>query len=217
MPHAKPSSPRCWRISLRNGPTPSFHQHKSKQSSGPCTLMGRSWRRERASASPRLAPRHPHAVRHLYSFCSLKECCRIWSPCQRAEDRHQDPAIWRFDIRWDSQLVIDQVMKASSYHEPKMEAYCKEVRKLEDKFHGLELNHITRWYNEAAEELAKIASTQGTIPLHMFLRDLLEPSPADLGIGPGATTATLEPTDMVEVLLAVEEVMKVKQSSHRPS
>ena len=29
------------------------------------------------------------------------------------------------DVRDDSQLVIDQVMKASSCHDPKMEAYCK--------------------------------------------------------------------------------------------
>jgi len=34
----------------------------------------------------------------------------------------------RLDIRGDSQLVIDQVMKASNCHDPKMEAYCKEVR-----------------------------------------------------------------------------------------
>jgi ribonuclease HI len=47
------------------------------------------------------------------------------------------------DVRGDSQLVIDQVMKASSCHETKMEPYSKEVRKLEDKFHSLELNHIT--------------------------------------------------------------------------
>ena len=41
-------------------------------------------------------------------------------------------------------MVIDQVMKASSCHDPKMEAYYKEVCKLEDKFHGLELIHIAR-------------------------------------------------------------------------
>jgi len=46
------------------------------------------------------------------------------------------------NIRGDSQLVIDQVMKASNCHDPKMEAYCKEVRKLEDKFQDLELIHI---------------------------------------------------------------------------
>ena len=46
------------------------------------------------------------------------------------------------DVRGDSQLVIDQVIKASSCHDAKMEPYYKEVRRLEDKFHGLELIHI---------------------------------------------------------------------------
>jgi hypothetical protein len=64
----------------------------------------------------------------------------------------------RLDARGDSQLVIDQVMKNSHCHDPKMEAYCDEVRRLEDKFYGLELNHIARRYNETADELAKIAS-----------------------------------------------------------
>jgi hypothetical protein len=50
----------------------------------------------------------------------------------------------RLDARGDSQLVIDQVMKNSHCRDPKMEAYCDEVRRLEDKFHGLELNHIAR-------------------------------------------------------------------------
>jgi len=31
----------------------------------------------------------------------------------------------RHDVRDDSQLVIDQVKKASNCHDPKMEAYCK--------------------------------------------------------------------------------------------
>ena len=31
----------------------------------------------------------------------------------------------RLIVRGDSQLVIDQVMKESSCHNPKMEAYCK--------------------------------------------------------------------------------------------
>jgi hypothetical protein len=48
------------------------------------------------------------------------------------------------DVQGDSQLVIDQVMKALSCQNPKMEACSKEVRKLEDMFHGLELNHIAR-------------------------------------------------------------------------
>jgi hypothetical protein len=45
-----------------------------------------------------------------------------------------------------------------------MEAYCKMVRCLEDRFDGLELNHIARKYNEAMDELAKITSGQNHGP-----------------------------------------------------
>jgi hypothetical protein len=55
-------------------------------------------------------------------------------------------------------------MKNSHYRDPKMEAYCDEVRRLEDKFYGLELNHVARQYNETADELAKIASGRTTVP-----------------------------------------------------
>jgi hypothetical protein len=75
-----------------------------------------------------------------------------------------------------SQLVIDQVMKNSHCRDPKMEAYCDEVRRLEEKFYGLELNHVTRRYNETADELAKIASGQTTVPPDVFSRDLHQPS-----------------------------------------
>jgi ribonuclease HI len=54
----------------------------------------------------------------------------------------------RLDVRGDSQLVIDQVMQNMSCHDDKMEAYCKAVRALEDKFYGIELNHVPRRYNE---------------------------------------------------------------------
>jgi ribonuclease HI len=82
----------------------------------------------------------------------------------------------RRDARGDSQLVIDQVMKNSHYRDPKMEAYCDEVRCLEDKFYGLELNHIARRYNETADELAKIASGRTAVPPDVFSRDLHQPS-----------------------------------------
>jgi ribonuclease HI len=75
----------------------------------------------------------------------------------------------------DSQLMIDQVMKDSNCHNPKMEAYCNEVRRLEDKFHGLELNHVARRYNEAADELAKVTSNRATVPPDVFSRDLHRP------------------------------------------
>jgi ribonuclease HI len=84
--------------------------------------------------------------------------------------------VWRLDARGDSQLVIDQVMKNSHYRDPKMEAYCDEVRRLEDKFYGLELNHVARQYNETADELAKIASGRTTVPPDVFSRNLHQPS-----------------------------------------
>ena len=37
----------------------------------------------------------------------------------------------------NSKLVVDQVMKDSNCESPLMDAYCKEVRKLEGKFRGL--------------------------------------------------------------------------------
>ena len=87
--------------------------------------------------------------------------------------------------------------------------------KLEDKFRGLELIHVARRYNEAAEELAKIASTRGAIPLDTFSKDLHEPS-VDLGTGVSAETPTPEPTDAVEALLTTVEAMEVEQIPQRP-
>jgi hypothetical protein len=72
--------------------------------------------------------------------------------------------------------VIDQVMKNASCHDDKMEAYCKDVRALEDKFYGIELNHVPRRYNEEVDELAKIASGRITVLPNIFARDVAQPS-----------------------------------------
>jgi hypothetical protein len=52
-----------------------------------------------------------------------------------------------------------------------MAAYCQEVRKLEDNFDGLKLNHIPWWLNEAADELAKMVSGQNLVPADVFASD----------------------------------------------
>jgi len=106
-------------------------------------------------------------------------------------------------------------MKASNCHDPKMEAYCKEVRRLEDKFLSLELIHVARRYNEVVDELAKIASTRGTVPPDAFSRDLHEPS-VDLGSGAGVEIAPTQQTDTVEALLMAAKVMEVEQRPSRP-
>jgi hypothetical protein len=68
-----------------------------------------------------------------------------------------------------------QVTKNFHCRDRKMEAYCDEVRRMEDKFYRLELNHIARRYNETADELAKIASGWTTVPPDVFSRDIHQP------------------------------------------
>jgi ribonuclease HI len=110
----------------------------------------------------------------------------------------------RLDARGDSQLVIDQVMKNSHCRDPKMEAYCDEVRHVEDKFYGLELNHVARWYNETADELAKIASGRTMVSPDVFSRDIHQPS---VKIDDTTEEATAQP----EVPLAAEgEALRVE-------
>jgi hypothetical protein len=103
------------------------------------------------------------------------------------------------DVRRDSQLVIDQVMKNASCHDKKMESYCNTVRTLKDKFYGSELNHIPRKYNKEADEFAKIVLGRITIPLNVFVRDVTKPS-VNLGkISPSQGEAPRAPSSPVGV------------------
>ena len=84
-----------------------------------------------------------------------------------------------------------------------MEAYCKAVRRLEDKFDGLELNHVPRKYNEDADKLAKIASGRTTVPSNIFARDNTKPSvefkdPAEPGPSNAGPSGGNPPADEAE-------------------
>ncbi|XP_066344562.1 uncharacterized protein [Miscanthus floridulus] len=79
-------------------------------------------------------------------------------------------------IRGDSELVINQVMKESTCHDMKMEAYCEEVQKLEDKFDIIKLHHILWWDNEEVDSLARLASSWKPPPSRVFLDILDAPS-----------------------------------------
>jgi hypothetical protein len=93
-----------------------------------------------------------------------------------------------------------------------MEAYCEEVWRLEDKFHGLELNHITCRYNEATDELMKIASSRATVPPDVFARDLHQPS-NDLGPDGGVDGPSLGPPPKAEAPSTRAEAMQVEGST----
>jgi hypothetical protein len=108
--------------------------------------------------------------------------------------------------------VIDQVMKTSSCHDPKMEAYCEEVRYLEEKFHGLELNHIARRYNEATDELAKIASSRTTVPPDVFVRNLHQSS-VNIRADGGANGPSLDPPPEAEAPSIGAKAMQAEEST----
>src|SRR4051812_47205220 len=84
--------------------------------------------------------------------------------------------IRRMMIFGDSDLVINQVMKEWDIQSPTMTTYYVAVRKLEKKFDGLELHHIPRAQNQAADDLAKLGSTRGQIPSGVFLEHLHAPT-----------------------------------------
>jgi len=105
-------------------------------------------------------------------------------------------------------------MKESSCHNAKMAAYCREVRQLEDKFDGLELNHIPRRLNEAADALIKTASGLEPVPMDVFANDQYKPSvryeePEQTGdrpptLGSGANQPVLHPTPTLWSLMRIQ-------------
>jgi hypothetical protein len=57
-----------------------------------------------------------------------------------------------------------------------MDAYCKEIRKLEGKFYAIEYSQVVRDKNQAADALSKLGSSRAQLPHDVFIQDLLKPS-----------------------------------------
>ena len=66
-------------------------------------------------------------------------------------------------------------MKESSCHNTKMATYCREVLQLEDKFDSLELNHILRRLNKAADTMVKAVSSLEPVPMGAFASNQYKP------------------------------------------
>jgi ribonuclease HI len=88
-------------------------------------------------------------------------------------------------VKGDSQLIIKQVRGECSYNEPRLAAYLLHVRKLEKDFTVLELQHVPRANNSAADELSTRATTWAPVPEGVFERRLLRPTaqPTELSGG----------------------------------
>jgi ribonuclease HI len=96
-------------------------------------------------------------------------------------------------VKGDSQLIMKQVRGECSYNEPRLAAYLLHLRKLEKDFIDLELQHIPRADNSAADDLSVKASTWAPMPKGVFERRLLRPTaqPAELGEGGETSTSKL--------------------------
>ena len=81
----------------------------------------------------------------------------------------------RLKVYGDSNLGVNQVMKEWDVRSPAMTGYCNALRKPEKKFEGLELHHIPRLKNQAADDLAKIGSKREAIPSGVFLEHIHAP------------------------------------------
>jgi hypothetical protein len=57
-----------------------------------------------------------------------------------------------------------------------MSKYCAGVRKLEDKFEGLEFHHVERDRSAAADALSKLGSSRAQVPPGIFVQEVSRPS-----------------------------------------
>jgi hypothetical protein len=79
--------------------------------------------------------------------------------------------IKRLMVYGDSLVVISQINKEWDCSND-----CMAVRKLEDKFEGLEFHHVERDRNTAADALSKLGSSQTQVLPGVFVQELLHPS-----------------------------------------
>jgi ribonuclease HI len=82
----------------------------------------------------------------------------------------------RLYVFGDLALVINQFNKDWDTTSEKMDAYCKEIRKLEGKFYGIEYTHVVQDKNKAADEFSRLGSSRANVPHGVFVQDLVNPS-----------------------------------------
>ena len=84
-------------------------------------------------------------------------------------------------------VVINQVNDSWDRNRENMDAYCLEVRKLENKFFSLEFHHVIRDNNVAADVLSKLGSSRAQVPAGVFVHEIHAPS---IPVQPSSPQAT---------------------------
>jgi ribonuclease HI len=114
--------------------------------------------------------------------------------------------IKRLLVYGDPAVTINQVNKSWHRNKENMDAYCLEVRKIENKFYGLEFHHVVRDNNIAAGVLSKLGSSRTQVPAGVFVHELHAPSIPE----PAPTTTSPAP------LPAGQEVMMIDVDWRQP-
>ena len=70
--------------------------------------------------------------------------------------------------------MVRQVNK--DYQSPLMEAYVEEVRRLEERFDGLQIEHVPHAENSIADHLSKCAAQKLPVEPGTFVLHLTQPS-----------------------------------------
>ena len=102
----------------------------------------------------------------------------------------------------DSLLVVQQVNKEWDINKDTMDAYVEEIRKLENKFSGLEIHHVDRDNNVGADVLSKLGSTRAVVPPGVFVHELYHPL---VKVQSQHATDMEAPTTIREVLMIEED------------
>jgi len=82
----------------------------------------------------------------------------------------------RLYVHGDSALIINQLNKEWDTTHEKKDLYCKEIRKWESNFYGIEYIHVVRDKNQAADALSKLGSSWAQTPQGIFVQDIHAPS-----------------------------------------
>ena len=83
-----------------------------------------------------------------------------------------------------------------------MDAYVEEIRKLENKFSGLEIHHVYRDNNVGADVLSKLGSTRVAVLPRVFVHELHHPS---VKVQNQQTTDAEASTTVREVMIIEED------------
>jgi hypothetical protein len=80
-----------------------------------------------------------------------------------------------------------------------MDAYCLEIRKLENKFYGLEFHLVVRDNNIVADVLSKLGFTRTQVPVGVFVHKLHTPSIPE----PTPTTTNPAPSQPAQEVMMI--------------